>query len=691
MDLSYASTTIGRWVAVGAATAVLSAVLTRAYIALARARKFTAPADPWHDQPVAQAGGVAVWAAIAVAAVVLGLHRDRLVGPGLLAGLLLAVVGHVDDRKPLQPNAKLLTQFAIGVALIAVTYRVAPTPVHVALFIPVAALWLAGQSNALNLLDNMDGMCPAVAGVSALGIAVVQAQNGAVAPMTFAIIIAGACFGFLVWNRKPARVFLGDTGSLALGLVLAFLAMQGSWRGAGASWGRLALPVLLLGVPLLNTFFVIVTRHDAGVPVSRGLADHVNYRLVAHGFAPNQAVLILCAVAASGAIMALLFPVLPWTAWACVLALFTLLAAYFAIFLSHANVEAMYAKLKVPRTLPPTSLYLNQRRRVFEIMSDATLASAAYFLSFQLRFDANLSEVQEHNLVRGVPVVILAAVAAHGCAGSTGCSGKYMGGREAIGIVKSSVLASAMLYLATRLPFFGDYPRSIYILFAMVFFFLATGIPRLAPDDARVEKGAPRSRRVARGPQGAHRGGGRRRGAGARATCATARRGRPAGSSMTTPRRSGCASTASRCSRRRARWSTSRRRSGSTRSSSPCRARPRRSGRGSRGSARSSTSPCESSTCRSRQRRSRRLRCGSDAVPQNSSPCPPQNSSPCPPSSQARRGEREPQRMRTLSRPPRLACEAGGRGGGVSSDAGARGGGVSSDAGARAGAWFGSG
>ncbi len=475
MDLSHASTTIGRLVAVGAATAVGSAVLTRAYIALARARKLTAPSDPWHDQPVAQAGGVAVWVVVAIAAVVLGLHRDRLVGPVLLSGLLLAVVGFIDDRRPLQPNAKLLTQFATGVALIAVTYRIAPTPVHVAIFIPVASLWLAGQSNALNLLDNMDGMCPAVAGVSAIGIALVQAQNGATAPMLLAIVVAGACFGFLVWNRKPARVFLGDTGSLALGLVLAFLAMQGSWRGAGASWGRLVLPPLLLGVPLLNTFFVMITRYDAGVPVSRGLADHVNYRLVAHGFGPNQAVMILCAMAAGGAVMALLFPILPWTAWVCVLALFTLALAYFAIFLSHANVEAMYAKLKVPRTLPPTSLYLNQRRRVFEIMSDATLASAAYFLSFQLRFDANLSEVQEHNLVRGVPVVILATVAAQWACGLYRVFWKYMGGREAIGIVKSSVLASTVLYLATRFPLFGQYPRSIYILFAMVFFILATG------------------------------------------------------------------------------------------------------------------------------------------------------------------------------------------------------------------------
>jgi UDP-GlcNAc:undecaprenyl-phosphate GlcNAc-1-phosphate transferase len=475
MDLSHAETTIGRLLAVGGATAVGSAVLTRAYVALARAKKFAAPADPWHDQPVAQAGGAAVWAVIAIAAVALGLHRDPLIGPALAAGLVLAVVGFVDDRRPLQPNTKLLAQFAIGVALVAVTYRAAPTPIHIAILMPVACLWLVGQSNALNLLDNMDGMCPAIASVSAVGIALIQAENGATAPMTFAIVIAGACFGFLVWNRKPARVFLGDTGSLALGLVLAFLAMQGSWRGEGSSLGRVALPALLLSVPLLNTVFVIVTRHDAGVPVSRGLADHANYRLVAHGFAPNQAVLLLCGLAAACTILALMFPLLPWGVWLCALGLFTLALTYFGIFLSHANVEQMYTRLNVPRSLPPTSLYLTQRRRVFEITSDATLASAAYFLSFQLRFDGSLPEVQEHNLVRGVPVVILATVMAQWVCGLYRVFWKYLGGTEVLAIVKSSCLASAVLYLATRVSLFGNYPRSVYILFAMVFFLLATG------------------------------------------------------------------------------------------------------------------------------------------------------------------------------------------------------------------------
>ena len=185
------------------------------------------------------------------------------------------------------------------------TYRAAPSPFHIAILMPITCLWLVGQSNAINLLDNMDGMCPAIAGTSAVGIAAVQAQNGANGPMTFAIVIAGACFGLPVWNRRPARVFLGDNGFAGAG--------QRYWHSSrrrapgeekAPPWGRGALPILLLSVPLLNTIFVMITRHDAGVPVSRGLADHSNYRLVAHGFGPNQAVLIRCGVAAASALTA---------------------------------------------------------------------------------------------------------------------------------------------------------------------------------------------------------------------------------------------------------------------------------------------------------------------------------------------------------------------------------------------------
>jgi UDP-GlcNAc:undecaprenyl-phosphate GlcNAc-1-phosphate transferase len=462
-------------IAIGATTAALSALATRLYVALARAARLVAPKDLWHDRPVAQSGGVALWVLIAAAAYALGLHRDWTTATVLAAGGALALLGFADDRRPLQPNAKLIVQLAVSVALVMCVPHAAAARLHLGLAAPIVFVWLVGQSNAINLLDNMDGMCPALLGTAAAGVSVFQAENGLLPIAELNAVISGACFGFLLWNRRPARVFLGDTGSLSLGLVVAFGAMYGSWIGPAASLRRLAIPPLLLVVPLLNTFFVIVTRYDAGVPVSRGLADHLNYRLVAYGFPMRRSIAILCMVSALGGALAFAHWSLPWIVWSALVALFGLALVYFAVFLSQADVGDMYARLKVPRSDPPVSAYRTQRRRAFEILSDATVASAACFLSFQLRFEGDLSSVQQSNLGLSLPVVILSAIVAQWACGSYQVFWKYIGVTEAVGIAKASALSGIALFVATRLPSFQQYPRSMFALFPMTFFLLATG------------------------------------------------------------------------------------------------------------------------------------------------------------------------------------------------------------------------
>jgi len=462
-------------IALGLGTAVISAVVTRAYIALARPLRLLAPSDPWHDQPVAQSGGVALWVVLLGASCALGLYRDLTTAAVVLSGLVLATVGFVDDRRPLQPNTKLIAQIVVSVALVMMVPNSAAAHLNLAIAMPIAFVWLVGQSNAVNLLDNMDGMCPAILGVIAAGVALVQSRAELTPLGELSAVLSGASFGFLIWNRKPARVFLGDAGSLSLGFVVAFVAMYGAWIGPGSALRCLPIPVLLLAVPLLNIALVVITRYDAGVPVSRGLADHANYRLMAHGFGMRRSVAILCVVAGLGAGVARMYWLSPWTEWFVVVALFSLSLVYFAIFLSHADVREMYARLHVPRHDAPAVLYRTQRRRAFEILTDATLASAASFLSFQLRFDGDLPGGQQSNLVRSLPVVIVAAIGAQWVCGSYRVFWKYIGTAETIGIAKASALAGVVLTASTWLPVFEYFPRSIRVLFPMIFFLLATG------------------------------------------------------------------------------------------------------------------------------------------------------------------------------------------------------------------------
>jgi UDP-GlcNAc:undecaprenyl-phosphate/decaprenyl-phosphate GlcNAc-1-phosphate transferase len=462
-------------IALGLGAAAASSVVTRVYIALAGAARLVAPSDPWHERPVAQSGGIALWVVVLCGSWALGLHHDATTAAVMASGLVIAAVGFVDDRRPLQPNTKLIAQLAVAVALVMLVPNKAAAHLNLGIAMPIAFVWLVGQSNAVNLLDNMDGMCPAILGTVGAGVAIAQSRLGLTPLAELSTVISGAAFGFLLWNRKPARVFLGDTGSLSFGFMVAFVAMFGAWIGPGSSLRYLPIPVLLLAVPLLNIGLVVITRYDAGVPVSRGLADHANYRLVAHGFGVRQSVGVLCVVAAVGAGVARIYWASPSIGWFVLVALFALSLVYFAIFLSHADVKEMYARLRVPQHDAPAVLYRAQRRRAFEILTDATLASAACLLSFQLRFDGELPLVQQSNLVRSVPVVILAAIVAQWICGSYQVFWKYMGASEAMGIAKASALAAVALTAVTRLPVFIFFPRSVSFLFPMLFFLLAAG------------------------------------------------------------------------------------------------------------------------------------------------------------------------------------------------------------------------
>lgn len=411
-------------------------------------------------------------AVVVAGAAALGLLRDELVVRILLAALALGVVGWVDDRRALQPTAKLILQVLVSVALLVSSFGEEPR-VHLALALPITVVWLVGQSNAVNLLDNMDGCGPVVITVSGLATAALQVMVGSEPLALLALLIAGASAGFFVFNRRPARVFMGDTGSLSLGFALAAIAVNGSWLGEGARLSRTFLPALVMLLPLFNTAFVVLTRVDAGVPVSRGLADHINYRLVAHGMSVSNALATLAALGTIGGALAVAWWMVPLPVWGGLTALLGLGLVYFAVFLSHADVHDFYRRLGIPFSPPRTSDYRIARRRAFELLSDVIVASAAYFFAFQLRFEGVIPAAQEVHLLRGLPLAVVACLTTAWLTGLYRSFWKYVGLEELIRIVKACGIISAAMFAARLLPGWADYPRSICFLFPLLFGVLA--------------------------------------------------------------------------------------------------------------------------------------------------------------------------------------------------------------------------
>ena len=261
-----------------------------------------------HPLPVPRLGGVAIFsgllAALAVAKVVTAMftqlptHITSLTIALGAGSTILFLLGLYDDLRGVTPIAKLLAQISAAALVIQAGFKIDvltfPPDIQFSLgvwSIPVTVLWLVGLSNALNLVDGMDGLAGGVTLVAlcvTTGAAIVLG-NADVAWQTFALI--GALLGFLRFNAPPARIFLGDSGSLVIGFLLAVLTVKGATRSDGALFAL--APVFALSYPLLDTGIAILRRFLRKEPLSRADGRHIHHQLRAIGFGPRRAVGVL--------------------------------------------------------------------------------------------------------------------------------------------------------------------------------------------------------------------------------------------------------------------------------------------------------------------------------------------------------------------------------------------------------------
>ncbi len=228
------------------------------------------------DAPVPYLGGLAVFLAYLVGLGMVLAFNGLLLGL-LLTGTLTLLVGLVDDFGVLTPAAKLAGQAIAVFVLLRSGAVIELVEVPYALRWPLAALWLFGVCNAFNLLDIMDGLAAGVGAVAGLAFGVMAMTTGEYPEAAASFALAGALGGFLVFNVHPARIYLGDAGSLAVGLTLGALAIAIRWTERSPA-GFLA-PLVILAVPLADTAYVSVLRARAGRPFWHGSLDHFPLRL----------------------------------------------------------------------------------------------------------------------------------------------------------------------------------------------------------------------------------------------------------------------------------------------------------------------------------------------------------------------------------------------------------------------------
>src|ERR1700723_1664229 len=274
-----------------------------------------------HVKPIPLLGGVAIYCGFALA-VLVTLHtsaRGQIVG--ILAGAtLVAVIGFLDDSGLLHHQLKLFVAMpAAAFLLMAAGIRshiisaYIPGDTGIILDGCLTVLWVVGITAAFSIFDHMDGLCARVAAIAPLFFPVPANQGGQVMVRTLGPAVLGAALGFLGWNFKPAKIFMGDGGAMLLGFLMATLGLKLRPETGDSQVGWL-IPVLILGVPIFDTTLVSISRARRGlIPFTSPGKDHTAHRLPNLGLGHRGAVLALYCLAALYGTLALLIPVLSFT------------------------------------------------------------------------------------------------------------------------------------------------------------------------------------------------------------------------------------------------------------------------------------------------------------------------------------------------------------------------------------------
>ena len=226
----------------------------------------------------------------------------------LLPALVLGAMGLFDDLRSLSPWPRLITQTVVGtiVALVIVNGGTIGTPFGTStLNTAITIFWIVGICNSINFFDNLDGAASGAVALAALGVFLIAFDRGQELVSALSIVTVGATIGFLMWNKSPAKIYMGDAGALFLGIIISVATIRLN-PGIVPTWKSLAIPVMLLAVPLLDTCVAVFSRLSRGLSPLTGGKDHMSHRLVRAGLSRRVAAVGLWSASGVCAVIAVL-------------------------------------------------------------------------------------------------------------------------------------------------------------------------------------------------------------------------------------------------------------------------------------------------------------------------------------------------------------------------------------------------
>ena len=442
--------------------------------------------DRWHRKPTSSIGGVAIYLAfiISLLAALFISGETNWERWGLLAGSsMMFLLGLYDDFKRITPQTKLLVQILAASVVILLGYTtnfftpkfsnniVAQIPNIVLTFV-----WLVGITNAINLLDNMDGLAGGITLIAALFLSYFFWRAGDQAFLWISLALAGSILGFLVFNFPPASIFMGDSGSMFLGFTLAVLAIARQPQASNV-FAVMGVPTLIFILPILDTILVTTTRILRGESPVQGGRDHTSHRLIAFGLTERQTVLVLFAIAFISGSMAIMIETLDY--WLSLVLVPVLV-------LSLALVTAYLARLKIVGASPSSNdsaitrfmVEMTVKRRSLEIILDFFLIGITYYLAFWIYSGLSMTEGGLVLFLRSLPLAYAGTYLSFFIFGVYRGVWQYVGLDDILRYLKATlgsvffVTVSALLLFPT-----AAYSTTVFVLFA-IFLFLGLAATR---------------------------------------------------------------------------------------------------------------------------------------------------------------------------------------------------------------------
>ena len=472
LTVSETAKALGRVGAAGLTAMCITLLLTPIVRLIAvRCGWIVKPAESrWGRRVVARLGGVAMCVGF-VAATIIWVPWEASVGV-LLGGIaLIFLVGLVDDIARMPPYAKLIAQLLIGCGMVLSGIRLAPVP-WAWVSIPLSILWFVLVVNAFNLLDNMDGLASGVGAIAAGFCVLHAALTGQWMVATLAGIVSGVCLGFLRYNFPPAKIFMGDSGSHLLGLSLATVVLMESQPHSTQLLGILAVPALVLAVPIFDTCFVTVQRLLHRLHPFAGGVDHVSHRLAILGLSPRQTVTALygasVVLGCLGVLSTRLKPLTAIAMWLFVLTGLILCGRYLARVkvyrLQPSGLPAAGAG-PIDSSVTLIETMLLHKRRLVEILVDFGIISSVYVFAHLLRFEGALTPHIQSLLVRSLPIILVGKLVCFAGCGLYRRVWRYPDLSDIVAVCKAvslgSVLSSVFLLYLWR---FEGYSRAVLII-----------------------------------------------------------------------------------------------------------------------------------------------------------------------------------------------------------------------------------